>query len=103
MQRIQRNPDILWREEDDAVEEAHSLLEQGGDAGEIGTAILFSDGTMVTLNILGTEIWKRCEGLTEDEIVAELLDEFDVEESILRGDVAAFLKDLADKRFISYV
>lgn len=103
MQRIQRNPDILWREEDDAVEEAHSLLEQGGDAAEIGTAILFSDGTMVTLNILGTEIWKRCEGLTEDEIVAELLQEFDVEESVLRCDVAAFLQDLADKRYISYV
>jgi len=103
MKRIQRNPDILWREEDDAVEEAHSLLEQGEDAGEVGTAILFSDGTMVTLNILGTEIWKRCEGRTEDEIVAELLREFDVEESILRSDVAAFLKDLADKRYISYV
>jgi len=103
MQRIQRNPDILWREEDDAVEEAHSLLDQGGDAGEVGTAILFSDGTMVTLNLLGTEIWKRCEGLTEDEIVAELLTEFDVEESVLRCDVTAFLKDLADKRYIEYV
>jgi len=103
MQRIQRNPDILWREEDDAVEEAHALLEQGGDAAEIGTAILFSDGTMVTLNILGTEIWKRCEGLTEGEIVAGLLQEFDVEESVLRRDVAAFLNDLADKRYISYV
>jgi len=103
MLRIRRNPDILWREEDDAVEEAHSLLEQGGEAGEIGTAILFSDGTMVTLNILGTEIWKRCEGLTEDEIVAELLEEFDVEESVLRDDVADFLNDLAGKRYISYV
>jgi len=103
MLRIRRNPDILWREEDDALAEAHSLLEQGGDAGEIGTAILFSDGTMVTLNMLGTEIWKLCEGLTEDEIVAELLKEFAVEESVLRGDVSAFLNDLAGKRYISYV
>lgn len=103
MKRIQRNPDILWREEDDAVEEAHSLLEQGGEAGEIGTAILFSDGTMVTLNLLGTEIWKRCEGLTADEIVVELLDEFDVEEQLLRSDVTSFLNELADKRYIFYV
>jgi pyrroloquinoline quinone biosynthesis protein D len=102
MKRIQRNPDILWREEDDAVEEAHALLEQGGEAGEIGTAILFSDGTMTSLNLLGTEIWKRCEGLTEDELVAELLEEFEVEESLLRSDVAAFLHDLADKRYITY-
>ena len=103
MKRIVRNPDILWREEDDAVEEANALLESGGEAAEIGTAILFSDGTMVTLNILGSEIWKRCEGLTEDEIVAELLNEFEVEEEILRSDVAAFLQELTEKRYISYV
>lgn len=103
MMRIQRNPDILWREEDEAVEEANALLSHGGDAGEIGTAILFADGTMVTLNILGTEIWKRCEGLTEDEIVADLLQEFEVEEEILRADVASFLNELSEKRYISYV
>jgi GeoRSP system PqqD family protein len=103
MQRIQRNPDILWREEDEALEEATALLESGGEAAEIGTAILFSDGTMVTLNLLGTEIWKRCDGLTEDEIVAQLLEEFEVEADILRHDVSAFLNELAEKRYISYV
>lgn len=103
MKRIVRNPDILWREEDEAVEEAIAQLESGGEAAEIGTAILFSDGTMVTLNLLGTEIWKRCEGLTENDIVAELLNEFEVEEKILRADVAAFLKELTEKRYISYV
>ena len=103
MKRIIRNPDILWREEDDAVAEASALLEQGGEAAEIGTAILFADGTMVTLNLLGTEIWKRCEGLTIEELVAELLEEFDVEADILRHDVAAFLDELAEKRYISYV
>ena len=103
MKRIVRNPDILWREEDDAIEEANALLESGGEAAEIGTAILFSDGTMVTLNLLGTEIWKRCEGLTEDEIVVELLNEFEVDEETLRCDVAAFLNELAEKRYIAYV
>lgn len=103
MKRICRNPDILWREEDDAVEEANSLLERGGDADDIGTAILFSDGTMVTLNILGTEIWKRCDGMTEDEIVTDLLAEFEVEESVLRADVSAFLSELEEKRYITYV
>lgn len=102
MKRIFRNPDVLWREEEEAVEEANALLENGGEAGEIGTAILFSDGTMVTLNILGTEIWKRCDGMSEDEIVAELLQEFDVEESVLRADVAAFLHELEEKRYITY-
>jgi GeoRSP system PqqD family protein len=103
MKRIVRNPDILWREEDEAIEEATALLEGGKDAAEIGTAILFADGTMVTLNLLGTEIWKRCEGLTEEELVAELLEEFDVEVDVLRNDVSAFLNELAEKRYISYV
>jgi GeoRSP system PqqD family protein len=103
MKRIVRNPDILWREEDEAIEEAAALLEGGKDAADIGTAILFADGTMVTLNLLGTEIWKRCEGLTEEELVAELLDEFDVEADVLRDDVSAFLNELAEKRYISYV
>jgi GeoRSP system PqqD family protein len=103
MQRIVRNPDVLWRVEDDAAAEAARLLDEGGDAAEIGTAILFADGTMVTLNLLGTEIWKRCEGRTAEEIVTELLEEFDVEPDLLRADVAAFLNELAEKRYISYV
>jgi GeoRSP system PqqD family protein len=103
MKRIIRNPDILWREEDEAAAEAAALLEQGGEAGEIGTAILFADGTMVTLNLLGTEIWKRCDGLTEEELVVQLLEEFDVEADVLRHDVATFLNELAEKRYISYV
>lgn len=103
MARIERNPDVLWREEDEAVTEALSLLEQGGAAGEVATSILFADGSMVTLNLLGTEIWKRCDGLSEDEIIAGLLNEFDVDESVLRSDVSAFLQDLADKRYIKYV
>ena len=102
MKRIFRNPEILWREEEDAVEKAKSLMEEGGEAGEIGTSILFFDGTMVTLNILGTEIWKRCENCTEDEIIAELLQEFDVDENTLRTDVATFLNELANKRYIIY-
>lgn len=103
MKRIERNPDILWREEEEAAEEAAELLAKGEDAAEVGTAILFADGTMVTLNMLGTEIWKICDGLTENEIITHLLQEFDVEESVLRADVAAFLQELADKRYIKYV
>lgn len=103
MKRIIRNPDVLWREEDDAAVEAARLIDMGEDVAEIGTAILFADGTMVTLNLLGTEIWKRCEGLTEEEIVSALLDEFEVESDILKNDVSAFLNELAVKGYISYV
>ena len=71
-------------------------------SGEMGTSVLFSGGTMLSLNLLGTEIWKLCDGRSADEIVAELLPQFEVEEDMLRGDVQAFLDELAEKGFITY-
>lgn len=100
--RIVRNPDVLWREEDDARDEAIAGLERGEDVAEVGTSLLFSGGQMVVLNILGTEIWSRCDGKNIDELTAELLAEFDVEEELLRADVSGFLAELEVKGFIRY-
>lgn len=102
MGKIQRNPDILWREEDDARDEAISALERGEDVEEVGTSLLYSGGQMVVLNMLGTEVWKRCDGKSLDELVAEIMGEFEVEEELLRADVTAFLGELEGKGFISY-
>jgi pyrroloquinoline quinone biosynthesis protein D len=92
----------MWREEDDALAEARTAQESGADFGDIGTAVLFSGGTMLSVNVLGMEIWKLCDGRNVDEIVAELLKEFDVEERVLREDVLAFIDDLAMKGFVTY-
>ncbi len=100
--RVTRNPDILWREEDDSRKEAYDGLAQGGDVSDVGTSVLFSDGVMLSLNILGTEVWKRCDGRSVDEIVAELTTQFDVEPAILREDVLAFLSELQQKGFVNY-
>ncbi|HEY5973445.1 MAG TPA: GeoRSP system PqqD family peptide chaperone [Geobacteraceae bacterium] len=102
MAKVFRNPDVLWRVEDEAFEKAGALLEQGADAAEIGTAVLFADGTMVSLNILGAEVWKLCDGREDGAIVETLLEQFDVERQTLSSDVAAFLAELADKGFIRY-
>lgn len=102
MHRIQRNPDVLWREEDEQRDQARSALEQGDDAEDIATSLLFNNGVMLSLNMLGTEIWKLCDGRTSAEIVAELLNCFEVEEDELRADVTAFLNELAEKGFIHY-
>jgi len=101
-QLIVRNSDVLWREEDDARQEAENALEQGGDVGELGTSLLFYGGQMVVLNLLGTEIWKRCARKDLEQLISELLEEFDVSEELLRTDVAAFLSELQVKGFISY-
>lgn len=100
--KVQRNPAVMWREEVDALSEVREALDRGDDAGECGTSILFSGGSMLSLNYLGTEIWKRCDGRRLNELVAELLEEFDVAEEVLAADVESFLDELAAKGFVSY-
>jgi pyrroloquinoline quinone biosynthesis protein D len=99
---IRRNPDVMWREEAEALAEAQAALDRGDDAGEIGTSLLFCGGTMLVLNLLGTEIWQVCDGRSIDDIVAVLLPQIEVEEETLRTDVRAFLDELAEKGFITY-
>ena len=95
MNKIYRNPDVLWREE--TVSATDPLT-----PGEAVAGILFADGQMLSLNELGMEIWQQCEGRTALEIVAYLLAEFEVTEEVVRRDVAEFLADLARKGFIRY-
>jgi GeoRSP system PqqD family protein len=100
--KVFRNPDILWREEDESRAEAYAGLSNGEDVADVGTSVLFSDGVMISLNLLGTEIWKRCDGRTVDEIIAELTTQFDVEPDVLREDALPFLAELEKKGFIRY-
>ena len=56
---------------------------------------------MLSLNVLGTEIWKLCDGRTMDDIVAELLKSFEVEEAVLRDDADEFLKQMKEEGLIN--
>ena len=100
--KVVRNPEILWREEDESRAEAVAGLTQGDNVAEVGTSVLFSDGIMLSLNILGTEIWKRCDGRSVDDIVSDLITEFDVDPVVLRQDALLFLGELEQKGFIRY-
>ncbi|GBE06822.1 MAG TPA: GeoRSP system PqqD family peptide chaperone [Nitrospirae bacterium] len=100
--KIFRNPDVMWREEDELKKQAYEGLERGDDVEDVGTSVLFVEGNMLSLNILGTEIWKRCEGRTIDEIVSELADIFEVDKKTLKNDVSGFLDELKDKGYIYY-
>ena len=94
MKKFCRNPEALWREEDIPKKEALDALEKGEDASGLGTSIILLHGDMHSLNILGTEIWKLCEGKTPDEIVQQLEKSFDVERDVLTADVNSFLASL---------
>jgi pyrroloquinoline quinone biosynthesis protein D len=102
MKKVFRNEDVLWREEDDSKAQAYEELSKGENAEAIGTSVLFSDGLMMSLNMVGTEIWKLCDGRSVDEIIADLVECFDVEPDILRQDAEAFLAELQQKGFIRY-
>ena len=102
MAKVFRNPEVLWRVEEEAFDVAGATLAKGEDAAEIGTAVLFADGTMVSLNILGTEVWKLCDGREQSTITDELLEQFDVDRQTLSSDIDAFLVELAGKGFIRY-
>lgn len=92
--KIFRNPEAMWREEDASKEDALKGLEKGEDVSGIGTSIILFHGEMHSLNLLGTEIWKLCDGKTFDEIVSELEDSFDVEKEVLERDVNSFVANL---------
>ncbi len=92
--KIYRNPDAKWREEDKYREQAYEGLSNGKDVSDIGTSIVLHSGKMHSFNLLGTEIWKLCDGRTVEEIVAELKEKFEVDEATLQRDVVAFLEHL---------
>lgn len=100
--KIFRNPDVMWREEDKLKQQVNEGLEKGSDVEDIGTSVLYAGGTMLALNVLGTEIWKRCDGRTIDEISSELIERFDVEPETLKEDVSKFLSELKEKGLIYY-
>jgi pyrroloquinoline quinone biosynthesis protein D len=100
--KIIRNPDILWREEDDSKAEAYAGLSKGEKVDDIGTSVLFADGIMMSLNMVGTEIWKRCDGRSVEDIVSDLAGLFEVEPAELRADVLEFLAELEKKGFINH-
>ena len=94
MGKLYRNPDAMWREEDLQKEEALEGLSKGDDISGLGTSIIMLSGNMHSLNLLGTEIWKLCEGKTLDELVSALETDFEVEISILEQDVKNFVDSL---------
>jgi len=99
--KIFRNPDAQWREEDLYKEQAYKGLDEGEDVADIGTSIILHSGKMLSLNVLGTEIWKLCDGRTVDDIVSELQKTFDVEEDVLKEDVHEFLMQMKEEGLIN--
>ena len=99
--KLHRNPDAQWREEDLYKEQAYKGLDEGDDVAEIGTSIILHAGKMHSINLLGTEIWKLCDGKSMDDIVSELKSIFDVDEDVLKQDVNEFISAMKEEGLIN--
>ena len=98
-----RNPDIVWRREKRREEQVLQELEEGGDVEDRGTVILLISGMMHQLNLLGGMIWDLCDGSRDqDQIVDNLLEEFDVERELISADVTEFVNDLLKRGWLIY-
>ena len=98
--KIFRNTDAMWREEDKFREQAYSGLGKGEDVSDVGTSVVLYSGKMFSFNLLGTEIWRLCDGKTVEDIISELRESFEVEKGVLRKDVIAFLENLKKEGLI---
>jgi pyrroloquinoline quinone biosynthesis protein D len=100
---LERNPQIVWRNEKRREEKVLQGLAAGEDVAEHGTVILLISGMMHQLNLLGGMIWNLCDGSRDEEqIVDELLKEFDVGRELLAEDVADFIQDLLKRDWLTY-
>ncbi|MDD2364844.1 MAG: PqqD family peptide modification chaperone [Desulfuromonadaceae bacterium] len=94
MPKIMHNPDVLWRRETEVTDPVSD--------DETVAGILFSGGSMLSLNEFALEIWQICDGKTLEELVVSLMPEFDIDEETLRLDIREFLDSLSQKGFIRY-
>lgn len=58
-------------------------------------------GGMINLNESGTFLWKLLEeGASEQELLSKMLDEYDVEESVAKQDIAVFLNKMREAELL---
>ncbi|MBQ3816786.1 MAG: PqqD family protein [Clostridia bacterium] len=56
---------------------------------------------LITLNETGEFLWDRLsEGKSEEEILPELISEYEVDEKTAREDIRSFIDDLEEKGFL---
>jgi len=103
LNRLVRNPQIVWRVEKMRQEQILKAMEEGEDVSDKGTVILIMSGMMHQLNLVGGMVWSLCDGTRSlDDVVDALLTEFDVERDVLEGDVRDFVDDLTRRGWLTY-
>ena len=59
------------------------------------------DGAYFTLEEVGAEVWKLCDGERDfDQVVAAVTEIFDAPEHVIRADVKAFVDEMVSERLL---
>lgn len=71
------------------------IIRKVADSGVVISMAEMDCNSLMTLNETGICMWNLlCEDLSLDELVAKMMDIYDVEEEILRQDIVKFLSDI---------
>lgn len=83
------------------LKEGFIVREVAGQIVALPTGDELDLNMMITLNDTGKFLWERLEkGATEEELVAALLAEYDVDEATAKSAVAGFIAKLNDHGFL---
>lgn len=84
------------------LKEGFVLRTVGGDNIVVPTGDTLDLNMMITLNDTGKFLWEKLEkGAEAEELVAALLEEYDVEEATAKAHVAAFVEKLNGHGFLA--
>lgn len=98
---LQRNPEVVWRDEPDQKREIVEALERGEEVAERGWVLLVDGGQMVELNLLAGEIWYLLDGSRDVGAVAMALAErFDAPVAEIRADVEELVADFTQRGWL---
>lgn len=90
-QPLSPHPDVIWRDEPERRDEIAAALERGEDAGQEGWVVVVDGGIIHELNLLAGDIWMLCDGVRDEEAIAEVLaDRYDAPRDEILADVRDF-------------
>ncbi len=99
--KLERNPELVWRDEPDARQSIVEGLEAGEDVAGRGWVIIVDSGTIHQLNLLAGEIWMLCDGTLDETGIGEKLAEtFDAPVGEIVEDVREFVNECLEKGWL---
>lgn len=92
--KLDKNPDLVWRDEPESREAIVAALESGEGDGDAGWVIVVDAGEIQQFNLLAGDIWMLCDGTRDEgEIAAELAIRYDADPALIAADVYEFTSD----------